>query len=327
MIKHASLFSGGGGIDLAAEMIGWDNVFHCEIEQFQRNILEYYWPLAESFSDIKKSNFNKYAHKIDILSGGFPCQPWSVAGKRKGKDDPRHLWPEMLRAIREIQPTYVVGENVPGIITWNSGLVFKDVFSDLGNEGFEVACFVLPALAKKAPHRRDRTWFVAYSEANRVSRRMYLADTNGIGIDTVKRAKGDNMEGGHPEDKDKKWGAGECKTGRPFDERPASDTNWKRFKGCKQQDVGKGEEPKDKLFDRLRGEFFSPWEQFPTESPVCGTDDGLSTRLDGITFPKWRRKSIETYGNAVVPQLVYDIFNVIQKHHEIVSYGKDQPAY
>ncbi|NBW23321.1 MAG: DNA (cytosine-5-)-methyltransferase, partial [Caulobacteraceae bacterium] len=160
-MTHGSLFSGIGGFDLAADWMGWENKFHCEWNEFGQRVLKHYWPQAELFTDITKSDFTKYANKIDVLTGGFPCQPYSMAGKRLGKEDDRHLWPQMLRAIREIQPTWIVGENVLGIVNWNGGLVFEEVQADLEAEGYEVQPYVLPAAAVNAPHRRDRVWFVA----------------------------------------------------------------------------------------------------------------------------------------------------------------------
>lgn len=117
MLTHGSLFSGIGGFDIAAEWMGWQNAFHCEINEFCTTILNYHFPNAEHYTDITKTDFSKWRGCIDVLSGGFPCQPFSVAGQRKGADDDRYLWPEMLRAIREIKPTWVIGENVGGIIT------------------------------------------------------------------------------------------------------------------------------------------------------------------------------------------------------------------
>ncbi len=101
-MTHGSLFSGIGGFDLAAEWMGWENVFHCEWNPFGQKVLKHYWPNAISYEDITKTDFTVHRGKIDIITGGFPCQPYSSAGKRKGKDDERHLWPSMLRAIREI---------------------------------------------------------------------------------------------------------------------------------------------------------------------------------------------------------------------------------
>ena len=160
-MRHGSLFSGIGGFDLAAEWMGWENIFHCEINAFGQKILKHYWPEAISYEDITKTDFTIHRGSIDIISGGFPCQPYSLAGKRKGKEDDRHLWPEMLRAIREVQPRWVVGENVLGLVNWNGGLVFHEVQTDLETQGYEVQPYVLPAAAVNAPHRRDRVWFVA----------------------------------------------------------------------------------------------------------------------------------------------------------------------
>ncbi len=162
-MTHGSLFSGIGGFDLVAEWVGWENVFNCEIEEFPRKILNYYWPKSISYEDIKRTDFTIHRGRIDVLTGGFPCQPFSQAGKRKGTEDNRYLWPEFIRAIREIKPAYVVGENVYGLINWSGGLVFDQVQIDLENEGYEVAPVILPACGKNAPHKRNRIWFVAYN--------------------------------------------------------------------------------------------------------------------------------------------------------------------
>lgn len=116
-MTHASLFSGIGGFDYAAALLGWINIFDCEIDAFCRKVLEYHFPNSVHYGDITKQIFKEWRGKIDVLSGGFPCQPFSLAGQRKGADDNRYLWPQMLRVIREIRPTWVVGENVAGILT------------------------------------------------------------------------------------------------------------------------------------------------------------------------------------------------------------------
>lgn len=161
--KHASLFSGIGGFDLASQWMGWENVFHCEINPFCQRILKYYFPNSIPYGDITTTDFSIWRGKIDILTGGFPCQPFSLAGKRKGTEDDRHLWPQMLRAVKEIQPRVIVGENVPGIVNWSDGLVFEQVCADLENEGYEVQPVILPACGLNAPHKRYRVWFVAYN--------------------------------------------------------------------------------------------------------------------------------------------------------------------
>jgi hypothetical protein len=117
-MTHASLFSGIGGFDLAAEWMGWENIFHCEWNPFGQKVLAHHFPNSKSYNDITKTNFTIHEGTIDVLSGGFPCQPYSMVGKRLGKEDERHLWPEMLRTIKEVKPTWVVGENVLGIVNW-----------------------------------------------------------------------------------------------------------------------------------------------------------------------------------------------------------------
>ena len=116
-LVHGSLFSGFDAPSLASFQMGWENAFHCEINNFCNAILKYWFPNSEHYEDISRTDFRKWRGKIDILTGGFPCQPFSVAGQRKGTDDNRYLWSQMLRAIQEIQPTWVVGENVAGILT------------------------------------------------------------------------------------------------------------------------------------------------------------------------------------------------------------------
>ena len=161
-MTHASLFSGIGGFDLAAEWAGWTNAFNCEIDPFCRSVLKYHFPDAEQYGDIRTADFTIWRDRIDVLSGGFPCQPFSLAGKRKGTEDDRYLWPEMLRVIRTVRPRWVVGENVFGIVNWSEGMVFEQVCSDLEAAGYEVQPYIIPACGVGAPHRRDRCWFVAY---------------------------------------------------------------------------------------------------------------------------------------------------------------------
>jgi len=179
-LLHISLFSGIGGFDLAAEWMGWKNIVSCEINPFCNKILQYYWPEAYHHTDIHTLNYDTINAELSqrfgknwrndeiILTGGFPCQPYSNAGKRLGKDDNRHLWPEMCRTIREIKPRWIVGENVYGLVNWSGGLVFHEVQSDLENEGYEVQPYLLPAAAVNAPHQRFRIFFVAYRSDNRL---------------------------------------------------------------------------------------------------------------------------------------------------------------
>jgi len=176
---HISEFSGIGGFELAAQWMGWKNIVSCEINEFGNKVLEYYWPNAYHHKDIHTLTYDTINTELTrrfgegwrnepiVLTGGFPCQPFSMAGKRKGTEDDRHLWPEMLRTIREIAPEWVVGENVFGLINWDGGLVFNTVQADLEAEGYEVQSYVLPACGVGAPHRRDRIFFVAHSKRKR----------------------------------------------------------------------------------------------------------------------------------------------------------------
>ena len=144
MLTHASLFSGIGGFDLAAEWAGWENIFHCEWNPFGQKVLAHHFPNSKSYNDITKTDFSIHRGEIDVLTGGFPCQPYSSAGKRLGKDDERHLFPHMLRCIKEVKPKWIIGENVRGLISWNEGLVFNEVYDDLEREGYEVQSFLIP---------------------------------------------------------------------------------------------------------------------------------------------------------------------------------------
>lgn len=189
-MNHASLFSGIGGAEVAASMMGWQNLFHCEIQEFPRKVLDYWFPNSESYEDITKTDFTKWHGKVDVLTGGFPCQPFSLAGRRKGADDNRYLWPQMLRAIRQIHPTWVVGENVAGIKTMvqscqvtqmgrtdylfeenhlyreESRFTLDKICADLEAEGYSVQPIVIPACAIGAPHRRDRVWIIAHTQCD-----------------------------------------------------------------------------------------------------------------------------------------------------------------
>lgn len=164
-MRHGSLFSGIGGFDLAAEWMGWENVFQCEIDGFCQKVLEKNFPNVKRYGDIKEFDGTKYSGQVDIISGGFPCQPFSNAGQRKGDEDARYLWNEMLRAIGQVKPAYVVAENVTGLLTIKRGLLFEQVCIDLESEGYEVQTFVIPAAGKGADHKRDRVWIVSQSKS------------------------------------------------------------------------------------------------------------------------------------------------------------------
>jgi DNA (cytosine-5)-methyltransferase 1 len=307
-MNHGSLFSGIGGFDLAAEWMGWDNKFHCDINPFSRKLCSFYWPKAESYDNIKTTDFTIWRGRIDILSGGFPCQPFSHAGKRMGKEDDRHLWPQMLRAIREIRPRYVVGENVRGILSWSDGLVLEEVYADLEGEGYEIQTIVLPASGINAPHRRDRVWIIAKDTS---SDGCLLGGTieEGTGIRELWNTSTRGSIGVH------------------IQEGTATDTERLRLElGQDATDIHRlgsqtqGERSQSAINitpdDNVHSEQGGPseiWDGFPIKSPLCSGDDGLPTELDGLALPKWRKESIMGYGNAIVPQIAYRIFATIDE--------------
>ena len=294
-MNHASLFSGIGGFDLAAEWMGWNNVMSCEIDKFCNKVLKYHFPNAIHYEDIKTTDFTIHRGQIDILTGGFPCQPFSLAGKRRGSEDDRHLWPEMLRAIREIQPRWIVGENVFGLTNWNGGVVFREVLSDLENEGYEVQPFIIPACAVNAPHRRDRVWIVAHA-------------TNGGKWELQPVKPGDNSsEIGM---QDSRYIGCSSQNGA------AADTNIsKRSEGGLYQNRGQAERHTGTLNARdcERG----TWHNFPTQPPLRSRNDGIPGQLDGITVSKLRNESIKCYGNAIVPKVALQIFKAIQQYETL----------
>lgn len=290
-MNHGSLFSGIGGFDLAAEWMGWENIFHCEWMPFPRQVLHYHFPNSISYEDITKTDFTIHRGTIDILTGGFPCQPYSSAGKRLGKEDERHLWPHMLRAIQEIKPTYVVGENVRGLTNWNGGVVFEEVCADLENCGYEVQPILLPACAIGAPHRRDRIWFVVYSNGTMLRTNKY----GGIRCEDGEN-KGQRSQGIYDAIRPNGYSGTTTNTTNIGQEYALEngELERRRFGKSHQRNV---------------------WDSFPSQSPICGGDDGISTKLDGITFSKWRQESIKGYGNAIVPQVAYEIFKTIEHLH------------
>jgi DNA (cytosine-5)-methyltransferase 1 len=284
-MNHGSLFSGIGGFDLATDWLGWRNVFHVERNPFCLKILKHYWPNADTHTDITTTDFTQYRGRIDVLSGGFPCQPFSVAGNRAGTADARYLWPAMLSAARAIRPRWIVGENVFGLVSWSAGLVFEQVCADLENEGYEVLPVILPACGVNAPHRRYRIFFIAHANERRGSEYGFCA-----------RGQSSEESDSHANE----FG-----------------TNADAFSGERREGRGDADGPGPSvghagiLHPRsVRGD----WKDFPTQPPVCLGNDRLSTRLDRKTFLRWRKHSIEAAGNAVVPQVVYQIFKAIEAY-------------
>lgn len=326
-IYHASLFTGIGGFDLAAQWVGWKNVFQVEKDKWCRELLSKRFTAARRYKDIKNFSGHEYYGKIDVISGGFPCQPFSVAGKQQGKSDDRYLWKEMLRVIQEVRPTWVVGENVTGIIK----LALDEVLSDLENCGYSTETFIIPACGVNATHRRDRIWVVAHSGSQRArsesretcdkgrkpskSRGTCLRQTyREIGASGINSASG-NVANSHR--------AGELsrpgEVQEPYEEVQKRDNN-AEFNNANVNNIvaysgrshgnansnrfqGVGEEYNHEGSIRLPSREKSGWRalEWPTEPPLCGANDGISRRVDRL----------RGLGNSIVPQVAYEIFAAI----------------
>ncbi len=357
-MTHGSLFSGIGGFDLAAEWAGFENLFHCEWNPFCRQVLKHHFPNSESYEDITKTDFTKWRGKIDVLTGGFPCQPFSVAGSRKGAEDNRYLWPQMLRAIEEIRPTWVIGENVTGIITMVlpgeevemesytdiTGESYKEIeerqlyvveriCQDFERVGYSVQPIIIPACAVGAPHRRDRIWFVA---------RRIAPDPADTGPESLQYGREDRVHAAgvtsHPVLRGCDGRSEETIGGREalytregiFSEaerhgsgRIITDTDSDELQGqCfSRKDEAKRWKDENGRFEEYSGDNGATlptdrWNDFPNQFPVCNRDDGISLRLVGISFSKWRQESIKALGNAIVPQVAYEIFKAIKTIHD-----------
>ena len=287
-MTHASLFSGIGSAEIAATWLGWESLFHCEINPFGRKVLEYWYPNSISYEDITKTDFTEWRGRIDVLTAGFPCQPFSLAGQRKGADDDRYLWPQVVRAVHEIRPSWVVGENVAGILTMvqpgeevevgseaslfgegdtkrvslRQEFVIETVCRDLEREGYSVRPFVIPACAVGAPHRRDRVWIVAHrADAGAETMQCGREDgvhTTGLAAYTQCCGRGEihnEVQPGQPNGQ-RAYGNG-C-------ERLAAYTTNERLQRRMSHDT------------ILPAEYFS---DFPTQSPVRMRYDGISNNV------------------------------------------------
>lgn len=329
---HASLFSGIGGAEIAASWMGWSNVFHCEIQEFPRRVLEYFYPNSKSYEDITKTDFTEWRGKIDVLTAGFPCQPFSLAGQRRGADDDRYLWPEALRAIREVQPSWFIGENVAGLVTmvqpgedialgrtndiFDENYIYRkeqrftldEICEGLEREGYAVQPFVIPACAVGAPHRRDRIWIVA-NRSDAGSETLQCGGKNGVhsaglaaDTDINRQRKRTNEQELLAECKNTSYNSYGGET------RLAADAECEGLERRARTGLQRGE---NGLADA--GLPSDRWADFPTQSPVCSRHDGVSLGLAGITFPRWRAEAVKALGNAMVPQVVYEIFRAIEQ--------------
>ena len=342
---HISTFSGLGGGDLAAEWAGWKNYAGCEINEFCNKIRNYYWPKAYHHRDIHtltysllneeiKKRFGEHWRSEDVvLTGGFPCQGFSVAGKRGGTDDNRYLWPEMLRVCKEIKPTWIVAENVTGILSMeDKSSVWSEVFpkmenktitrypeidhykavysrqakmlieticEDLEREGFEVQPIAIPAASVGAPHKRERIWIIGHSKHN--------------GSLTA-RVRGNEQKSSEQtrENKVREPERANTSQSRTTSHNPGNRMERNRTPGIKITRTSiKSKIPR---CNHARNN----WQDWPTQPPICSRDDGIPSRLDSITFSKWRNESIKGFGNAWVPQVAYQIFDLINTiSHEL----------
>ena len=388
-MTHASVFSGIGGPEVAATMLGWENLFHCEINPFGRQVLDYWYPNSKSYEDITTTDFTEWRGRVDVLTGGFPCQPFSYAGRRRGAEDDRYLWPSMYRAIDEIQPTWVVAENVAGILTMvEQGEVSKvagtatlfDAFddlrgrfelretftlqricTDLESHGYAVQPVLVPACAVGAPHRRDRVFIVArrveaVSEdtmhggqlhrpneeqgSERNERNTCTGSGERICGETSRTVATDTLLRGSVSPRPR-----EASEGDGIKELSQSDGQGQRFAPCGDSRLSGLSRPtaedvinseRIRRVARSNDDGFSEtsqqgergelqlggadcpqnwWRGFPSVSPVHRGNDGLPFDVDDLTlsFGKWRTEALKAYGNAIVPQVMYEIFRAIEQ--------------
>lgn len=273
-MNHAALFNGIGGFQLAAEWLGWNNVLSVEIDKWCNKVTKQHFPDCMQYENIHNFDAKPYEGQIEIISGGFPCQPFSVAGKQRGKNDDRHLWPEMLRVIREARPTWVVGENVSGIIN----MALDEVIADLESEGYEVEPIIIPAVAANAPHRRDRVWIIAYSDS-------HGKDRDGSGLASLDKER-------HGEEEVQ--GRAVLGVGLEYANNEAASNADNIGIRCDQS--------RQRQIKLARSGWDSNWLQVATK--LCRMDDGLPGPVD-------RNKRLKSLGNAIVPQIAYEIFKAI----------------
>ena len=318
-LTHLSLFSGIGGLDLAGEMAGFVTVGQVEWADYPTKILEKHWPDVPRWRDIRDLNGGEFykatgLRTVDVISGGFPCQPFSIAGKQRGKEDDRYLWPEMLRVIREIRPAWVLGENVPQIVN----LALDTVLSDLEGEGYEVQCFLVPACGVDAPHKRERIAIVAHA-LDRCGAVCRDGELQNAGADV-------------PEGTDLRGGTAQSLPGQRRQDEPGasgmadglraeihgssdSDTDSVRLQRRVQDplletefmECSCRERERERDGQRLRrsaevvSRTHSAWEDWHDEPGIPRVVDGIPNRVDRI----------KCLGNAVVPQQFYPFFRAI----------------
>ena len=300
-MRVLDLFSGIGGFSLGLERAGMETVAFCEVDAFCRQVLAKHWPNVRIHDDVRTLDGNEYRGAVDVVCGGFPCQPFSLAGKRDGKDDDRHLWPEMLRIIREVQPRYVIGENVAGFIT----MELDNCLSDLEAIGYACGAFVIPACAVDAQHRRDRVWILAHRDSDSESSGTVNAETRGMQAANVGNAS--SQSGRSSESRE---GSGRLGMERPVLEearrQEASDQSGRSGKNV--SDANSASEQGRGLSSGVHAQDTDPNSRSDESgrSAPCKwkPEPGVGRVVNGVPRRMDRLKSL---GNAVVPQVVEQI--------------------
>jgi DNA (cytosine-5)-methyltransferase 1 len=295
-MTHGSLFSGIGGFDFAAEAAGFTNIFAVENNKYCQSILKKNFSEIEIYGDIKEFTGEVYAGSITVISGGFPCQPFSNAGKRKGGKDDRHLWHEMLRVVSEIKPAWVVIENVQGLLSIEKGMVFEQLLLDLESRGYDTQAFNIPALAKNSPQIRKRIWIVANSER---AERQHNACLTWAGRHRFANSSG--YTSGFDID-------GKIQTQTKYSEATAQGQN--------SQWIQRKHSANDRKYRAAIEKGQQQWNKRPLSaiSRLCRVDDGLPPWMD-------KTKRIAALGNAIVPQIAYEIFDSIK---EVIDFRSAQ---
>ena len=307
-MKHLALFNGIGGFQLAAHWMGWENVAHVEIDDWCNRVVKQHFPNSICHTDIKNFDGTEYANRIDILTGGFPCQPFSVAGQRKGKEDARHLWPEMFRVIKEIRPPWIVGENVTGII----GLALEQVLSDLESAGYNTETFIIPACAVGALHKRDRLWIVAHTDRKRWEDEQ--KENRGLLCDRKRNGKTTKQKGNEQQRGAIEHGA-VLSNSESFG-REQSRHSRQRWTGLENSSSDNGRtlpNTNGTGCEELNTATIAEGKRFDTGNVIEGRDywqvePGVGRVANGIPNRVDRLKGL---GNAIVPQVAYEIFCAI----------------
>lgn len=329
--KHIDLFSGIGGFALACRWNGIETVQFVEIDPFCQKVLNKNFPGVPIHDDIKTFKYD--GDPPFILTGGFPCQPFSCAGKRRGKEDDRYLWPEMLRVVSEAKPRWVIGENVAGFI--NMGL--DQCVSDLENQGYEVQAFVIPACAVGAPHRRDRVWICAHAvNGKHGTSRGQDGETDSLqGINRPSLcSRGLERTDSHATDtkeseREQSGGTRSRREGftngcESFTDTESKQTHTTEQRGLHAKPCGKDSDVTHTGNQGLQGskwpgsheqrqaahgsiaERNNTWDEpwLEVAARLCRVDDGLPRRMD-------RANRLKALGNSIVPQVVAEIILAI----------------